>query len=72
MYEIMICPIKQLYQYAEDGDMRDVQFLLLDLHFQTGLKIISIVSRRTELYVVCLFIIEICIGLSSNARYAKG
>ena len=27
MYEIMICPIKQLYQYAEDGDMRDVAVL---------------------------------------------
>lgn len=27
MYEIMICPIKQLYQYAEDGDMSDVAIL---------------------------------------------
>ncbi|MGN1138433.1 MAG: hypothetical protein ACI4RM_03220 [Ruminococcus sp.] len=27
MYEIMICPLKKLYQYAEDGDMRDVAVL---------------------------------------------
>lgn len=27
MYEIMICPIKQLYQYAEDGVMSDVAVL---------------------------------------------
>lgn len=27
MYEIMICPIKQLYQCAEDGDMSDVAVL---------------------------------------------
>ena len=27
MYEIIICPIKQLYQYAEDGDMSDVAVL---------------------------------------------
>jgi len=27
MYEIMICPIKQLYQYAEDGDMSEVAVL---------------------------------------------
>ena len=27
MYEIMICPIKQLYQYAEEGDMSDVAVL---------------------------------------------
>lgn len=26
-YEIMIRPIKQLYQYAEDGDMSDVGVL---------------------------------------------
>lgn len=27
MYEIMICPIKQLYNCAEDGDMSDVAVL---------------------------------------------
>lgn len=27
MYEIMICPVKQLYRYAEDGDMSDVAVL---------------------------------------------
>lgn len=27
MYEIMICPIKKLYRYAEDGDMSDVAVL---------------------------------------------
>lgn len=27
MYEIMICPVKQLYQYAEDGDVSDVAVL---------------------------------------------
>ncbi len=27
MYEIIICPIKQLYQYADDGDMSDVAVL---------------------------------------------
>ena len=27
MYELMICPIKQLYQYAEDDDMSDVAVL---------------------------------------------
>ena len=27
MYEIIICPVKQLYQRAEDGDMSDVAVL---------------------------------------------
>lgn len=27
MYEIIICPLKRLYQYAEDGDMTDVAVL---------------------------------------------
>lgn len=27
MYEIMICPIKQLYNYADEGDMGDVAVL---------------------------------------------
>lgn len=27
MYEIMICPIKQLYNYADEGDMSDVAVL---------------------------------------------
>lgn len=60
-YEIIICPIKQLYQYAEDGDMSDVAVLAVSSYDINKEKLKSF-GR-----MLCLNFADITDGAESSA-----
>ena len=61
MYEIMICPIKQLYNYADDGDMSDVAVLAVSSYEINQDKLINFG------YKLCLNFADVIITTNYSA-----
>lgn len=60
-YEIIICPIKRLYQYADDGDMSDVAVLAVSSY--------DINEDRLKVFgrTLCLNFADVTDGAESSA-----
>ena len=60
-YEIIICPIKRLYQYANDGDMSDVAVLAVSSY--------DINEDRLKVFgrTLCLNFADVTDGAESSA-----